>query len=465
MASALGPNGWNGRHAWDLEERSRARREPAGIRPTRIVLAYSGGLDTSVIIPWLRERYGAEVIAVTVDVGQGEDLESVRAKALASGASRVHLVDARQEFVEEFVWPTLQAGAVYEGKYLLGTAMARPLIGRHLVRVAREESADAVAHGATGKGNDQVRFELAVKALAPDLPVIAPWREWELRSREDCIDYAATHGVPVPATREKPYSRDRNLWHLSHEGGDLEEPGNLPAEDLLLWCTPAEKAPDQPAWLRIDFEAGVPVALDGQRLPPVALLERLNELGALHGVGVVSMVENRLVGMKSRGVYETPGGSILVAAHRELEALVLDRATQHFKAQVAERYAELVYDGLWYTPLREALDAFVRSTQERVTGRVVLKLYKGSVQALAAESPYSLYRPDLATFGASAFDHADAAGFIKLFGLPIQVRAELNRELCRQGAGKGEGEASGGAPTRTGGAAAGQALAGVQAAP
>ncbi|MDI3298686.1 MAG: argininosuccinate synthase [Bacillota bacterium] len=465
MPSALGPNGGNGLRAFAAEGRLQARTASDGARPEKIVLAYSGGLDTSVIIPWLRERYGAEVIALTVDVGQGEDLEAVRAKALASGASRVHVVDARREFVEEFIWPTLQAGAVYEGKYLLGTAMARPLIGRHLVRVAREESADAVAHGATGKGNDQVRFELAVKALAPDLRVIAPWREWELRSREDCIDYAEAHGVPVPATREKPYSRDRNLWHLSHEGGDLEDPGRVPGEDVLLWCTPAEAAPDEPEWVRVDFERGAPVALDGRRVDAVELLERLNELGARHGVGVVSMVENRLVGMKSRGVYETPGGSILVAAHRELESLVLDRATQHFKALAAERYAELVYDGLWYTPLREALDAFVRSTQERVTGSVALKLYKGSVQALAAESPYSLYRPDLATFGASAYDHADASGFIKLFGLPVQVRAELNRELCRQGGGEQAQAPSALAGAAGAGAAETRALAGVHAAP
>lgn len=460
MAWALGAQGSGERTGRAAEERLRNGAAPGGGGPRRIVLAYSGGLDTSVIIPWLREHYGAEVVALTVDVGQGEDLEAVRAKALASGASRVHVVDARREFVEEFVWPTLRAGAVYEGKYLLGTAMARPLIGRHLVRVAREEGADAVAHGATGKGNDQVRFELAVKALAPDLRVIAPWREWELRSREDCIDYAEAHGVPVPATREKPYSRDRNLWHLSHEGGDLEDPGRLPADDVLLWCTPVEEAPDRPEWLRVDFERGLPVGLEGLRLEPVELLERLNELGARHGVGVVSMVENRLVGMKSRGVYETPGGSILVAAHRELESLVLDRATQHFKSLVAERYAELVYDGLWYTPLREALDAFVRSTQERVTGSVTLRLYKGSVQALAAESPYSLYRPDLATFGESAYDQKDAAGFIKLFGLPVQVRAELNRELCRQGAAE-----SGAAAARPAAEAEARGLAGVQAAP
>lgn len=400
--------------------------------PLKVVLAYSGGLDTSIIIPWLRENYGAEVIAMCADLGQGEELEPIREKALRSGASKVYIEDVKREFVEDFVFPTLRAGAVYEGKYLLGTSFARPVIAKHLVRIAEMEGAGAVAHGATGKGNDQVRFELSVKALNPDLRIIAPWREWDIRSREDAIEYARSRGIPVPVTKEKPYSRDRNLWHLSHEGGDLEDPWNEPPQDLYQLTTPPEKAPDQPEYVEIGFEQGTPVAVDGQRLDPVALIETLNQRGGRHGVGIVSLVENRLVGMKSRGVYETPGGTILYTAHRELESLTLDRQTMHFKEMIAGRYAELVYDGLWYTPLREALDAFVAVTQKTVTGTVRLKLYKGSCTAVGARSPYSLYRHDLATFGREeVYDQRDAAGFINLFGLPLKVRAMMEREAAR----------------------------------
>lgn len=398
-------------------------------QPLKVVLAYSGGLDTSIIIPWLKESYGAEVIAMCADLGQGDDLEAVREKALRSGASRVYIEDLKREFVEDFLFPMLRAGAVYEGKYLLGTSAARPLIARRLVEVAEAEGADAVAHGATGKGNDQVRFEVTVRALNPDLRIIAPWREWEIRSREDAIEYARSRGIPVPATKEKPYSRDQNLWHLSHEGGDLEDPWNEPPADLYQITVPPERAPDRPTYVEVEFERGIPVAVDGERLDGVALLERLNRLGGANGVGIVSLVENRLVGMKSRGVYETPGGTILYAAHRELESLTLDRQTMHFKELVASRYAELVYDGLWYSPLREALDAFVAKTQETVTGTVRLKLYKGSCAAVGARSPFSLYRHDLATFGRDeSYDQRDAAGFINLFGLPLKVRAMLRRK-------------------------------------
>ncbi len=394
----------------------------------KVVLAYSGGLDTSIIIPWLKERYGAEVIAFCADLGQGEELAPIREKALRSGASKVYIEDLRRELVEGYVFPCLRAGAVYEGKYLLGTSFARPLIARRLVEIARREGAEAVAHGATGKGNDQVRFEVTVRALDPDLKIIAPWREWDIRSREDAMEYARARGIPVPATPDKPYSRDRNLFHLSHEGGELEDPWREPPADLYQLTVPPEAAPDRPAYVEVDFERGFPVAVDGQRLDPVALLERLNRLGGENGVGIVSVVENRLVGMKSRGVYETPGGTILHAAHRELESLTLDRATAHFKEIVAQRYAELVYDGLWYSPLREALDAFVDRTQETVTGTVRVKLYKGNCTPAGVRSPFSLYRHDLATFGRDeVYDQRDAAGFIKLFGLPLEVRARMAR--------------------------------------
>jgi argininosuccinate synthase len=384
----------------------------------RVVLAYSGGLDTSVAIPWLRERYGCRVVALCVDLGQGDDLEAVRRKAVASGAEKCVIADARREFLTDYAYRVLRAGAVYEGRYLLGTSFARPVIARHLVEVARAEGADAVAHGATGKGNDQVRFELGVRALDPDLRVVAPWREWDIRSREDAMAYARAHGIPVPVTPEKPYSRDQNLWHLSHEGGVLEDPAQEPPADLCQLTSAPERAPAEPEYVSVRFERGTPVG------DPVELITALNAVGGRHGVGVVSLVENRLVGMKSRGVYETPGGTILAAAHEELERLCLDRATLHFKQHVALRYADLVYDGFWFSPLREALDAFVDRTQETVTGEVRLKLYRGSCTPVGATSPHSLYDPELATFGRDeVYRQADAEGFIRLLGLPLEVQA------------------------------------------
>lgn len=392
----------------------------------KVVLAYSGGLDTSIIIPWLKENYGYEVIAVAVDLGQGEELDLLEEKAIKSGASKVYILDRKREFVEEFIWPTLKAGAIYEGKYLLGTSFARPLIAKCLVEIAEQEGATAVAHGATGKGNDQVRFELSVKALKPELKVIAPWRLWSIRSREEAIDYATARGIPVPVSKDRPYSMDRNLWHLSHEGADLEDPWNEPQEDLYLIITPPEKAPDKTTYVTIDFEKGVPVAVDGERLDPVSLVEKLNAVAAANGVGIIDMVENRLVGLKSRGVYECPGGTVLYIAHQELERLTLDRMTMHFKEIVASKYAELVYDGNWYSPLKKALDAFVDSTQETVTGTVRLKLYKGNCTPAGVKSPYSLYSEELVTFGAGGdYDHKDATGFINLFGLPLKVRAMM----------------------------------------
>ena len=390
----------------------------------KIVLAYSGGLDTSIIIPWLKENYGYEVIAMAADLGQGEELAPLNEKALKTGAGKIYIEDVKREFVEDYIFPTLKAGAVYEGKYLLGTSMARPLIAKKLVEIARKEGAEAVAHGATGKGNDQVRFELAVKALAPDLKIVAPWREWEIRSREDAIDYATARGIPVPVSKDRPYSMDRNLWHLSHEGAELEDPWNEPSPDVLLLICPPEQAPDKPAYVELEFEQGIPVKVDGAALDPVALIEKLNEIAGANGVGIVDMVENRLVGMKSRGIYETPGGTVLFLAHRELELLTLDRATLHFKEMVAARYAELVYDGMWFAPLREALDAFVDSTQRRVSGTVKMKLYKGNCTPAGAKSPYSLYDQELSTFGREeVYNQRDAEGFINLFGLPLKVRA------------------------------------------
>jgi len=396
----------------------------------KVVLAYSGGLDTSIIIPWLKENYGYEVIAMVADLGQKEELEPLREKAIKSGASKIYIEDLQEEFVTDFIFPTLQAGAVYEGKYLLGTSFARPLIAKRLVEIAEKEGAVAVAHGATGKGNDQVRFELSIKALNPDLKIIAPWREWNIKSREDAIDYAKERGIPVPVTKEKPYSMDRNLWHLSHEGGDLEDPWNEPQDDLYLLGVSPEKAPDKPVYVEIEFEQGIPVAVDGERLGPVELVEKLNRLGGENGIGIVDMVENRLVGMKSRGVYETPGGTILYIAHQNLEALTLDRATSHYKELIAQKYAELVYDGLWYSPLREALDAFVKVTQKNVTGTARLKLYKGNCTPAGTKSPYSLYNQKLATFGEDeVYNQKDAEGFINLFGLPLKVRAMMERTL------------------------------------
>ena len=390
----------------------------------KVVLAYSGGLDTSVIIPWLKEHYdGCEVIAACADVGQGDELSVVHDKALASGASKVFIVDLTKEFLEEYVWPTLKAGAVYEGKYLLGTSFARPVIAKALVDIAKREGADAIAHGATGKGNDQVRFELTVKALAPNLQIIAPWREWDLDSRTAEIAYAKKHGIPV-ATGNKTYSMDRNIWHLSHEGSDLEDPANEPKNSMFLISCAPEDAPDAPEYVSISFEKGIPVAVNGEKMGAVELLTKLNEVGARNGVGIVDICENRLVGMKSRGVYENPGGSILYYAHRELEYLCLDRSTFHYKEGLAIRYGELVYDGMWFCQLREALAAFVDSTQETVTGEVRLKLYKGNIISAGAKSPYSLYSQEFVTFEHDdVYDQADATGFINLFGLPLKVRA------------------------------------------
>jgi argininosuccinate synthase len=395
----------------------------------KVVLAYSGGLDTSVIIPWLKENYHCEVIAMCADVGQGDELVPVREKALKSGASKVYIEDLTKPFIEQYVWPTLKAGAVYEGKYLLGTSFARPIIAKALVEIAEKEGADAICHGATGKGNDQVRFELTVKALAPHLKIIAPWRLWDIRSREDAIDYAEKHNIPIPVTKKRPYSMDRNIWHLSHEGADLENPWNEPMDDVFMVTSTPEQAPDKATYVEVGFEQGIPVTVDGEKLESVALLEKLNALGAINGIGITDIVENRLVGMKSRGIYENPGGAILYYAHRELEYLTLDRATMHYKEQVAVRYAELVYDGMWFSPLREALDAFVNSTQENVTGIVRLKLYKGNIMSAGAKSPYSLYHEGFVTFGRDeVYNQKDAEGFINLFGLPLKVRALMLKE-------------------------------------
>ncbi|MCB9135929.1 MAG: argininosuccinate synthase [Anaerolineales bacterium] len=393
----------------------------------KVILAYSGGLDTSVIVPWLKENYGCEVICFCADVGQGEDLSGLEAKALASGASQLIVRDLREEFAADYLIPMLRAGAVYERKYLLGTSVARPLIAKHLVDVAHEVGGDAIAHGATGKGNDQVRFELTVMALDPRLKIIAPWREWDIRSREDAIAYADAHNVPVTATLKSIYSRDANLWHLSHEGGLLETPWNEPEESMFQISASPENAPDEPAYVEIEFDSGTPIAVNGEKMTPAALIAYLNAVGGTHGVGRVDLVENRLVGMKSHGVYETPGGTILLAAHRELESLVLDRETIHFKDLVALKYAELTYNGLWFTPLREALDAFVDSTQGPVTGTVRLKLYKGNIISAGRKSKFSLYREDFATFGQEdVYDQSDAEGFINLYGLSLKVRALNN---------------------------------------
>ena len=396
----------------------------------KAVLAYSGGLDTSIIIPWLKQNYGCEVIAMAADVGQGDDeFEGLEEKAIKTGASKLYIADIRTELVEDFIWPTLKAGAKYEG-YLLGTSFARPPIAKALIDVARREGADAIAHGCTGKGNDQVRFELTVKALAPDLKVIAPWREWDIKSREDAIDYAEEHQIPLRITRETNYSKDKNLWHLSHEGLDLEDPANTPDYDKILEMgVSPEAAPDEPSYVTISFEKGIPIALDGVRLDGVSLIGQLNELGGKNGIGILDLVENRLVGMKSRGVYETPGGAILYHAHEALETICLDKETAHYKQGVALKYADLVYNGQWYTPLREALDSFVDSTQQTVSGEVKLKLYKGNIINAGLTSPYSLYDVDMASFGESEYNHADAAGFINLFGLPVEIAARQRRLL------------------------------------
>ncbi|MGH7480522.1 MAG: argininosuccinate synthase [Longimicrobiales bacterium] len=392
--------------------------------PNRIVLAYSGGLDTSVIVPWLKERFGADVICVAADVGQGEELRGLEARALTQGASACQVLDLREAFVTEAIWPTLRAGAIYARTYLLGTAMARPIIGRAHAQAAVRLGADALAHGCTGKGNDQVRFELAYAAFAPGLEVIAPWREWEIRSREEALDYAAARGIPVVASREKIYSRDRNLWHVSHEGGPLEDPWYEPEPDLFMLTVAPESAPDRAEYVEIGFEEGYPVTVDGEAPGPVALLETLNAIAGAHGVGRADIVEDRLVGMKSRGVYETPGGTLLYAAHRELEQLVLDRRTLALKDQLAARYADLVYEGRWWSTERESLDALVGATQRFVTGTVRLKLFKGSLTVVGRKSPVSVYDQGLASFGADAcYDHADAAGFIRLFSLPTRIEA------------------------------------------
>jgi argininosuccinate synthase len=391
----------------------------------KVVLGYSGGLDTSVIVPWLREQYGADVICMAGDVGQQGGLNGLEAKALRTGASAFFGEDLRQTFVEDFVFPTLKIGAVYGRKYLLGTAMARPILGRRQVEIARAVGADAVAHGCTGKGNDQVRFELAYAALGPDLDVIAPWREWELRSREDCLAYARERGIALEGVDEtKLYSRDENLWHISHEGGPLEDPAFEPEEAMYLWTLAPELAPDAPEYVTVDFEAGVPVGVGGEPMGAVGLLETLNEIGARNGIGRADLVENRLVGMKSRGVYETPGGTILYAALKDLESITLDRSAESLKDQMAQRWADMLYEGRWWTPEREAMQAMADVLSRNVTGSVRLKLYKGSAQVVSRTSPVSLYREDLASFGhAASYDHADAAGFIRLFGLPLRAAA------------------------------------------
>jgi argininosuccinate synthase len=402
-----------------------------------IALAYSGGLDTSIIVPWLKERYDARVICIAADIGQGQELEGVRAKAIASGADECYIEDLRQEFVEDFVWPTLRAGAIYGRKYLLGTSMGRPLIARRQVEIARQVGADALAHGCTGKGNDQVRFELTYAAFAPDLPVIAPWREWNIRSREDAIAYAEAHNVPVAATRDKIYSRDRNVWHISHEGGVLEQPSMAPPADLFMMTSSPEAAPDEAEEVTIGFHAGTPVSVNGVELDAVDIVVALNKIGGRHGVGRIDLVEDRLVGMKSRGIYETPGGTLLYSAHSELEQLVLDRRTLAAKDLIAPRYADLVYEGRWWTTEREGYDAFVNVTQERVTGTVTLRLFKGNASVISRESEYALYDERFVTFGEDdVYQQSDAAGFIRLYGLSARVRAIRDQEMAAANAEK-----------------------------
>ncbi len=399
----------------------------------KVVLAYSGGLDTSIIIPWLKENYNnCEVIAVSGDVGQGTELDGLEEKALKTGASKLYVEDLKEEFITDYIYPTMQAGAVYEGDYLLGTSFARPIIAKRIVEIALDEGADAICHGCTGKGNDQVRFELTIKAFAPDMAIIAPWREWDIKSREEEIAYAEAHEIPLKINRETNYSKDKNLWHLSHEGLDLEDPANEPQYNkpgFLEMSVSPEQAPDTPTYVKIAFEKGVPVSVDGEKLAPIALVDKLNKLGGANGVGLVDLVENRLVGMKSRGVYETPGGTILYKAHQVLETLCLDRDTQHYKAVIANKFADLVYFGQWFTPLREALSAFVTSTQQHVTGEVTLKLYKGNMINAGVTSPYSLYSEEIATFSEDhVYDQKDAEGFINLFGLPIAVQAKMQKK-------------------------------------
>ena len=403
----------------------------------KVVLAYSGGLDTSIIIPWLKENYNnCEVIAVSGNVGQADELEGLEEKALKTGASKLYIEDLTEEFVDEFIIPTVKAGALYE-EYMLGTSFARPIIAKRIVEIAKAEGADAICHGCTGKGNDQVRFELTIKAFAPDMPIIAPWREWTIKSREEEIEYAEAHNVPLKINRETNYSKDKNLWHLSHEGLDLEDAGNEPLYEkdgfLEMGVSPI-KAPDTPTYITLDFEKGVPVALDGNKMSAKEIILKLNELGGANGIGLLDIVENRLVGMKCRGVYETPGGAILYAAHNYLETITLDKMTMHEKQKLSITFAELVYNGQWYTPLREALSAFVDSTQQTVTGKVKLKLYKGNIIKAGVWSDYSLYSEELATFDEdNVYNQADSAGFINLYGLPITVRARLNEKLAKEG--------------------------------
>ena len=400
----------------------------------KVVLAYSGGLDTSIIIPWLKENYdNCEVIAVSADVGQESELEGLEEKALKTGASKLYIEDLRKEFIEDYIYPTVKAGAVYENKYLLGTSFARPVIAKRIVEIAKKEGADAICHGCTGKGNDQVRFELTIKAFAPEMKIIAPWRIWDIKSRDEEIDYAEAHKIPLKITRETNYSKDKNLWHLSHEGMDLEDPANEPQYDKILELgVSPEKAPDKPTYLTISFEKGIPVAVDGKKLSSVELIETLNKIGGANGVGIADLVENRLVGMKSRGVYETPGGTILYAAHEILGSICLDKETQHFKQHVAIKFADLVYNGQWFTPLREALSAFVDKTQENVTGEVKLKIYKGNIINAGVKSEHSLYSEEIATFGEEdVYNQYDAEGFINLFGLPIKVKALLDQKKLK----------------------------------
>lgn len=402
----------------------------------KVLLAYSGGLDTSIIIPWLKENYGCEVIAASADVGQGTELDGLEEKAIKTGASKLYVLDLTDEFIDDYVFPTLQAGAKYEGTYLLGTSFARPPIAKHLVEIAEKEGCDAICHGCTGKGNDQVRFELSIKAFAPDMPIIAPWREWDIKSREEEIDYAEAHNVPLKINRETNYSKDKNLWHLSHEGLDLEDPSLEPQYQkpgfLELGVSP-EQAPDTPTYVTIHFEKGIPTAVDGVAMKGSDIVRTLNKLGGENGVGIIDIVENRLVGMKSRGVYETPGGTILYFAHAQLEMLCLDKATAHYKELVAQKFSEIVYDGQWYTPLREALSAFVTETQKNVTGDVKLKLYKGNIIPAGTTSPYSLYSEELATFGEDGiYDQKDSAGFINLFGLPVTVQAKCKKNCPKE---------------------------------
>lgn len=396
----------------------------------KVVLAYSGGLDTSIIIPWLKETYGCEeVIAVVGNVGQKDELSGLEEKAIQTGASKIYIEDLTNEFVEDYIFPTIKANAVYEGKYLLGTSFARPIIGKRMVEIANEEGADAICHGCTGKGNDQVRFELAIKAYAPDMPIIAPWRIWDIKSREEEIEYAKLRNIPLNISPETNYSKDKNLWHLSHEGLDLEDPSNEPNYKKILEMTKTlEEAPDSPTYLTISFEKGVPKALNGKKLNGVTLIEKLNEIGGENAIGISDMVENRLVGMKSRGVYETPGGTILYYAHKELESICLDKETSHYKEMVSLKFADIVYNGQWYTPLREALSSFVDKTQEFVTGDVKLKLYKGNIISAGITSPHSLYSEEYATFNEDeVYNQADSQGFINLFGLPITVQAKMKQ--------------------------------------